>query len=500
MTPFYDDHDDDALAALMGDRDRDQLERADRDLVDDDDRPAPPPFYDGPLGQHPFHFLCGTAGVGKTFEVKAFARAQKPGSVALCATTGIAAINLGEGTTLNALLGYFDTASLRDSYVAGHVQARLRSLRRAGLRWICCDEVSMMNAEQLTIITRALTEINTPRDLAGVGEESSTSSDETPTGEEPPQVGLILVGDFGQLPPIPDKLPNGRNAATPYAFLSPEWSRYAEHVTKLTTVRRQDQQDFIKAIHAVRAGDLVNALRFFRDRLHPQMDQQFNGTTIVAKNESVDRVNQLRLDQLTTPAVSFTKRSWGKPRGEWKQIPEQMTLKETALVMILANRRVLDDPKDPSSGWYVYVNGDLGELVGVRQVVRGPIAMVRLQRTGAVVDVWQVTREHLIPLEVGRRKELTEVGEEAKIRDKSEIIGAVTYMPLRCAYASTVHKCQGLTLDRVQVDLRDHFFGSAGMMFVALSRARTAEGLRIVGSEQTFCARCVVNEKVEGWL
>ena len=87
-----------------------------------------------------------------------------------------------------------------------------------------------------------------------------------------------------------------------------------------------------------------------------------------------------------------------------------------------------------------------------------------------------------------------------KGKGKSEIIGTIDYMPLRAAYGCTVHKTQGLTLDNVQVNIRDPFFRQPGMLFVALSRARTMEGLRIVGNQTGFVERCRIEPRVQKWL
>ena len=131
----------------------------------------------------------------------------------------------------------------------------------------------------------------------------------------------------------------------------------------------------------------------------------------------------------------------------------------------------------------VYANGDLGTVV---EVDSSGAPWVKLQRNSQVVKVEYVTRNNKIPLEPGRRKELRAEGKEELIADKYEIIGGVTYMPLRVAYAATVHKSQGLSLDNVQIDFRSSFFAQAGMGYVALSRCRTAQGLRLVGNENTF--------------
>jgi hypothetical protein len=85
-------------------------------------------------------------------------------------------------------------------------------------------------------------------------------------------------------------------------------------------------------------------------------------------------------------------------------------------------------------------------------------------------------------------------------RRRRYIEGQVEYYPLRLAYASTVHKSQGLSLDRVQVDFRNAFFGNPAMIYVALSRCRTLEGLRLVGMREVFAGRCKVDGQVARWL
>lgn len=412
---------------------------------------------------------------GKTFQAKTWAAAN-PEGVILAATTGIAAVNLGEGTTINALLRYYDTASLRDAYTGGWLESHFKRLRGAGLQRLILDETSMLSGDQLTVLCRAIDNVN---------------ADRTP---DDPEMGLILIGDFAQLPPVKE----------PFAFESAEWGRFAATTMKLTTIHRQTDQDFVRALHAVRRGDARSALDFFAPRLEQTTDQAYNGTTILAKNEAVDKYNQLRLDKVKGAPLDFPSSRWGKVRAEWGGppkpprewgIPETLHLKEGALVMVLANRNIAqkDDPPE-----YLYVNGDLGRIEGVE---RGA-AQVTLQRTGEMVPVVPIVRENGIPLEPGRRKALREEGHPERIstNGKQEVVGAITYMPLRLAWGSTVHKSQGLTLDQVQVNVRDHFFTSPSMLYVALSRARTAEGLRIVGSAEGFRTRCTVNAKVKLWL
>lgn len=484
-------------------------ERVDLDAIEARERAerAPQPYVDLPIGKEQFENLSGTAGTGKTWMAKKLAGQSAKGSIIVAATTGIAAVNLAdsdvETTTINAALRYFNTEDLREKYQAGILQSILRKHRRSGIRRILIDEKSMMNGDQLTYISRAVDEVNTPRDrsLESVGQGEDFDQDQEP--EEHPQIGVTLVGDFGQLPPVPDDDPRtGKKMAVKFCFDSPEWKRYAEHTTILTKIWRQDNQAFVQALHAVRKAEIVSALRYFTpDRFESITDDSFEGTTIFAKNEEVDRYNLLRLDRLSTPSLSFETVRKGQQRPDWKNIPNRLTLKEGALVMILSNHRLYEDEED-SVGKIIYANGDLGTVRGLDERRGG--WLVSLHRGGDVC-VFPIVRENTIPLEPGRKAELqaqfpndwkshlTEDG-------RKEIIGTVFYMPLRLAYGCTVHKTQGLTLDKVQVNIRDPFFKQPGMLFVALSRARTIEGLRIVGNQVGFVERCRMEPRVLPWL
>jgi len=438
-----------------------------------------------------FTYLAGAAGSGKTFATKAWAEKEK--GLQLCATTGIAAINLG-GETINSILGYFDTASLQESYVNGFLTAKLGRLWRAGVQRIILDEVSMLAGDQLDYLARAIDEVN------GMGYVLSKSEDDDESG--PVGMGLTLVGDFAQLPPV---------KAT-FAFQSVEWEKFHGQTITLTEIRRQADPGFIAALRAARIGDGRGALDYFLSggrRLEQETDDTFEGPTLLAKNDAVDRYNWLRLSKLTGKDVLFPSTRWGKQRSEWGNpdksphtwgIPLRLSLKVGALVMVLANRRTpgLQIGEQYYRGELIYVNGDLGELVDAN--VEDHVAQVRLQRTGKVEEVEYVQRLVRIPCDSARRKELREQGKMELIDGKWEIAGEINYMPLRVAYASTVHKSQGLSLDRVQVNIRDGFFKTPGMLYVALSRARTAEGLRLVGSSASFIERCATDPRLKAFL
>lgn len=460
-----------------------ELDRAKADDLDEDHEYAvepmqPPRSCPWPAPVPTYTYIAGAAGSGKTFLTKAWAE-EEPG-LTLCATTGIAAINLG-GTTINGLLGYFDTKSLQDAFTIGFLSARLGKLWRAGVRRLIIDEVSMLDADQLTYLVRGIEEVN------GRGYVLDAKWDDEAT---PPNLGLTLVGDFAQLPPV----------KAPFAFESPEWPRFLDATHTLTEIRRQADPAFIEALRAARRGDGRAALDYFGPTLHNETDDHFAGPTIFAKNDSVDRFNQLRMDKLPGSLITFQSARWGEQRSEWGNpkkppttwgIPAALRLKEGSLVMILANKR--DETRR-----LVYVNGDLGTLIGADDHQ----AIVKMQRTGKEVGVDYVHREKLQPCDSARRTELRNLGQAERIAEggKWEILGAIDYMPLRLAYATTVHKAQGLSLEQVQVNIRDAFFKTPSMLYVALSRARTSAGLRLVGSAAAFVERCTMDPRIAGWL
>lgn len=496
------------------------------DMADDGDRPAATvtvvepsaAIILDPLQQqaidhardHLFTDIRGSAGVGKTLVAREIVRCV-PGTV-LTATTGIAATNLGEGTTIHSLLKFFNTQSLIDSYREGHLQAVIRKLRRAGVQRILIDEKSMLSGQRLTPIARAVREVNEggiyALETIGVGENEDDPNPLPIRDSDLPHIGITLCGDFAQLSPVPDEDPiTGKKIPIQFAFESPEWPIFAEHTTSLQTIYRQGAEDFVAALHAVRTGRIVDALKFFTaDRFSATQDDSFEGSTIFAKNDAVDRHNMLMLDKLPgAPMVNRAIRR-GKQRPDWKNIPDELRLKEQALVMILANRREYEDDDD-ERGRMIYANGDLGTLLGTK----GNGWLVQLQRTNLPVAVYPIRRENTIPLEPGRRKEMREqflAGRGAdpaeiiteKGKGKSEIIGTVDYLPLRAAWGTTTHKSQGITVDRLQVSIRDPFFRHPSMLYVALSRCRTIEGLRLVGDQRGFAERVRIEPRTLPWL
>jgi len=429
-------------------------------------------------GKHPVCFLTGQAGTGKTFQLIQKLLAD-PKYALVCATTGISAVNLN-ATTINSALGYSTVEVMGDNYLAGYLEASIRRIRDAGYEWLVVDECSMMHRkafEYLVMATRAVNEADSSRQ----------------------PLGVMLTGDFAQLSPIGETIMIGgkpviergreKKEKTPWLFLSEEWQQFDDNTIKLEKVWRQTNPDFLRAINAIRRGS-GNAGAALLKQAGVQFERRlltdFDGTTIVAKNDEVDRLNQMRLAQLPRRTMGFTNTRWharANPPGEWKNIPGVLQLKIDAWVMLLTN-----NPPD-----FNYVNGDCGH---VREFVLHPetgepqAILVEVERTKEVVSISKIKRM------VEQRGEPDEpershpkVSEVQVGRRKVWCLGEIEYWPLRLAYATTCHKSQGLSLDRVQIDPRSHFFGSPNMSYVAISRARTPEGLIVVGGVEELATK-----------
>lgn len=421
-------------------------------------------------------FLTGAAGTGKTFTIKRRIE-EDPGCAIICATTGVAAVNM-DTVTINSVLGYYDTESLVDKYILGYVHQRLRKLAQEfpnKPRDLVIDEVSMMHAEQLDTIYKAIYEVN-------------MGDDQHDPLKYP--LGLTLTGDFCQLPPV-----KGR-----WAFLADCWPEFAAATTRLTKVWRQQDPGFLDAINLARSGNgelSAICLKKLGANFSLAVDLNFDGTTIVAKNAEADRFNQQRLLWLTTPSFALETKRWGQQSGEWRNIPDRLILKPGCLVMLLANKQI--------DGSFQYVNGDHAHVIEYSDDAtfynwagdsyEAPGVRVKSVRTKE--EFWV---ERIVRYNTTRDKPDEGVPFEENLETGKYIIGWVDWFPMRLGYASTVHKTQGLSLDRVQIDCRDGFFGAPSMAYVALSRARSIDGMRVVGSADLLARRIKFNQDVREWL
>src|ERR1700675_4124367 len=180
-------------------------------------------YEQGTEGIVPTAFLTGSAGTGKTYRVRS-AIAEDPHFGILAATTGIAAVNLG-AITLNSLLKYFDTRSLEEAFFNGWLQKTILKVAVDGYKWLVIDEISMLDGVQLAILYQCMKMVNEVRAM---------------TGEAP--LGIMLTGDFCQLPPIKAKC----------AFEAECWPMFEANTERRTKCGRQTDEEFLEAVNHIR--------------------------------------------------------------------------------------------------------------------------------------------------------------------------------------------------------------------------------------------------------
>lgn len=371
-------------------------------------------------------FLTGAPGAGKTYVLNHFVkRAERAGKrVAVTASTGIAASHLG-GTTIHSWsgLGILDELSPSDLKRLGGSDRLIKRYNNTDI--LVIDEVSMLHGQRLNMINQ----------LAKLLRSSST-----PFGG----LQVILVGDLFQLPPV-----TRNSSESDFAHLSEAWSELAPKTCYLSEQHRQSSGDaLLDLLTAMRSGQVEEIHEtMLQDRLDSEPPEAGSITRLFSHNVNVDSINQQHLDEIPEAAKTYimqTKGAKAKVEQLVKSVlaPELLELKVGAEVMFVANNF--------GSG---LVNGSRGQVISFE----GGYPKVQLSG-GRIVKVEQHTWT------------LTEDG-----RVRAE----VSQLPLRLAWAITIHKSQGMSLDAAEIDLSRAF--TPGMGYVALSRVRSLEGLYLQG-------------------
>lgn len=382
-------------------------------------------------------FLTGKAGTGKSTLIRHF-MASTDKRVVVAAPTGIAALNV-DGYTIHRLFSFGATTGLETvlsgSYRPGRFAATLASLDT-----LILDEASMVRADLFDMVVAALQRFG-PRPG-------------TPFGG----VQVVLVGDLFQLPPVVTDHERGyfeTRYATPYFFSADSYSRDDFPTVALTTVFRQlGDQRLTGLLNAVREGVLVERARA---ELNARTDPEFEPPdhefwlTLAPTNRVVAARNRQRLDRLPGDVVVHHAVERGDLSLFEPPAERVLELKVGAQVMMLNN--------DSAGRW---VNGTLGRIQRIGRDADGTWIDVEL-RDGSSAQVRPFTWEATRPVVDGGSL-------------RREVVGTYSQLPLKLAWAITIHKSQGQTLDRLVVDLRGGAFDH-GQVYVALSRCTSLEGL-----------------------
>jgi ATP-dependent exoDNAse (exonuclease V) alpha subunit len=368
-------------------------------------------------------FITGVAGVGKTMTLNSWIDSTSK-SVGIAASTGIAATHIG-GSTLHSWLG---ATPERDNM---HRLCNATWMKKHGPRLkavdaLIIDEVSMVDAALFTLAE---------------GAHRAARESVQPWGG----MQVVLVGDLGQLPPVEAE-------AKGWCFQSPAWGESKIQVLELTQVMRQGDQRFADLLRRIRVGYVDDEVLRVLSSRRGAFDPDSPGTVrLVTHNAQCDEVNDQKLSQVPGKEHTFQAQDHGSE-------PHLSALKKSCLspevLKLKVGARVMFTKNDLDGAW---VNGTMGEVLGFG--ANGDID-VRLNG-GDIVSVQPVTwgKKHW--------------EDEHTLRD----VASRTQYPLRLAWAITIHKSQGMTIDRVSMDLSRVF--SPGQAYVALSRCRTLEGVNI---------------------
>ncbi|KND49516.1 MAG: ATP-dependent DNA helicase PIF1 [Parcubacteria bacterium C7867-008] len=387
-------------------------------------------------------FLTGEPGSGKTHTVNAYVQWLRERGIepSVTASTGIAATHI-QGMTIHSWsgIGVKEFLSEADIDAIASKEHVVRRIQRTNV--LIIDEVSMLSGAVLTMVDSVCREVRHRPDDAFGGMQ------------------VVLVGDFFQLPPI------SRNNSAQFAFESPAWKELKLVACYLTEQHRQEDTKFLNVLGAIRSREwdqgTVSTI-MTRETDGYELDEDI--PRLYTHNADVDRINEEKLATLEGIGKTYRMSSEGAPpliealkRGCLS--PEILTLKEGAVVMGTKN--------NPANGM---TNGTLATVIGFEKGTNYPMIETFDGRTLTLSEVeWAVE-------EGGRSR--------AKIRQ----------IPLRLAWAITVHKSQGMSMDAAAIDLSRAF--EYGQGYVALSRVRSLAGLHILGwSEGAFQVHPEVGRK-----
>lgn len=370
-------------------------------------------------------FLTGPPGAGKTFVLNEFVRRvrRKGKDVAVTASTGIAATHIG-GSTIHSWsgLGIRDRLDSRDRQ---QLSANAKLVKRYNTcDVLVIDEVSMLHGARLDMVNEVCKLLR--------------KSDKPFGGLQ-----VILVGDLFQLPPV-----SRDTDVLDFAHLSDAWRELNPQICYLSEQHRQTGDGLLDLLEAMRRGEIED---YHEQLLQERMGQRPTSakpvTRLYAHNIDIDTVNNRHLHAIQDEIHEYEMFSKG-PAAKVDQLkrsvlaPELLELKKGAEVMFVAN--------NVASG---FVNGTRGRVVDFKED-QPVVELATGRRIGVAQHSWKLE-------------------EDGKVRAE------VAQLPLRLAWAITIHKSQGMSLDAAEIDLSKSF--TPGMGYVALSRVRSLDGLFLAG-------------------
>lgn len=399
-------------------------------------------------------FLTGPAGSGKTHVLKMYIKYLHDHgiNVAVTASTGIAATHLG-GMTIHSWtgLGIKDNLTEYDLDAMEEKQYLWKRFKKTSV--LIIDEISMISSNMLTMIDKVCRHMKRNSEPFG-------------------GMQIILSGDFFQLPPImrrqqgseySQEYDEGEDISTQhFAFSSPSWEDADIHVCYLDGQYRQTDSALLDILTEMRTGEISKkSKKHLQKRMVTTQDPDV--TRLYTHNLNVDSFNEKCLMSIKGQEKKYTMFSKGKPalvdalkRG--CLAPETLVVRIGSKVMFVKN--------NPVQG---YVNGTTGEVTGFNKNSSPIVKTASGKIYTAEPQTWMIDED-------------------------GKVLAEISQIPLRLAWAITVHKSQGMTLDKAYVDLSKAF--EKGQGYVALSRLQNLDGLFLLGiNDEAFSAHPHIIEK-----
>lgn len=373
--------------------------------------------------------LTGPAGSGKTYLLNQYiSHLRKTGvAVAITASTGIAATHIG-GRTIHswAGIGIKDQLTKKDINTLKKRSYLKKQFEKVEV--LVIDEISMLHAHRLDMIDMVC---------------QTFKKNFLPFGG----IQVIMSGDFFQLPPI-----SPGTGEAEFVYKSNVWREMDLRVCYLSEQYRHNDKSMVHVLKCLREGSINSEIvKLLTSRMNQKIKTKIKPVKLFTHNIDVDIINNNELKKISAPEVVYHMTSSGEKKlvESLKKnclAPEDLILKKGAQVMFVKNKF-----KNEKA---IYINGSTGVIVDFDENNFPIVCLNSGEEVLVTPDSWTIDNE-------------------------DKILAKINQIPLRLAYAITVHKSQGMTLEAAEIDLSRSF--GYGMGYVALSRLTSLEGLYLLG-------------------